>query len=108
MYIVVNAELPPGLQAAQATHAAFQFSAAHSDLTDQWLAHSNFLVVCSVPGETALAELAAQAFKRGIPRIIVREPDVDNAITAIALAPGIASRKLCAALPLALKEHAMT
>jgi hypothetical protein len=34
-----------------------------------------------------------------------REPDIDDALTAIALEPGEASRKLCSSLPLAFKPN---
>lgn len=104
MYIITRDDLSPGLQCAQVAHAAFHFGAAHSQVTDDWLQQSNFLVVCSVPDEVYLADLAGEAFRRGISRIIVREPDVNNEITAIALAPGPWSRRLCASLPLALKH----
>lgn len=73
-----------------------------------WLDDSNFLVVVSVPDEAALAELAAHAVEEGIVRTIVREPDLDNAITAVALQPGSEARRLCAEMPLALRESAMT
>jgi hypothetical protein len=65
-------------------------------------------VIVSVPNEDTLAELATRAVEEGIARTIVREPDLDNSITAVALEPGATSRRLCAELPLALKEHAMT
>ena len=73
-----------------------------------WIRDSNFLVVVAVPDEAALAALAAKAFEKEIARTIVREPDLDNTITAVALAPGAGARRLCAEFPLALREPAMT
>lgn len=73
-----------------------------------WLVQSNFLVVVSVPDEDALLDLITEASRRDITRLAVREPDLNNDATAVALAPGVASQRLCASLPLALKERAMT
>jgi peptidyl-tRNA hydrolase len=73
-----------------------------------WVEDSNFLVVVAVPDELALAELAARAGEEGLAASIVREPDLENTITAVALQPGDEARRLCANFPLALKEPAMT
>lgn len=53
--------------------------------------------------EAGLMELIERATANGIAHSIFREPDIDNQITAIALAPGPKSKKLCSRLPLALK-----
>jgi peptidyl-tRNA hydrolase len=108
LYIAVRADLPPGLQMAQAVHAAFHFYRDHPSVVKPWLLKSNFLVIVSVPNEDALLDLIKEAASRGITRTAVREPDIDDEATAVALAPGAAARKLCANLPLALKEPAMT
>lgn len=89
---------------AQAVHAAFHFSVDHPDLVTDWCSASNFLVVVSVPGEAALVALQDQATAAGIRSTLVREPDVDDQATALALEPGKTARKLCAQLPLALRE----
>lgn len=104
MYIIVRSDLPPGLQAAQAVHAAFAFYHEHPSVVKPWLIQSNFLVIVAVPDEDALLDLITEASKRGIVRTAVREPDCDNEATAVALAPCDESRRLCANLPLALKE----
>lgn len=96
------------MQLAQAVHAAFHFSSDWPAMTRAWLEDSNFLVVVAVPDEDALAELAARAAEEGIIRTLVREPDLDNELTAVALQPGSEARRLCAQLPLALREPAMT
>jgi peptidyl-tRNA hydrolase len=107
LYIAVRADMPPGLQAAQAVHAAFQFSFDWPAMALAWVRDSNFLVVVAVPDETALAERATAAVEEGIARTIVREPDLSNSITAVALQPGSEARRLCAEMPLALKRCAM-
>jgi peptidyl-tRNA hydrolase len=103
LYIAVRQDLSPGLQAAQAVHAAFHFYHDHPDLVRPWLIQSNFLVIVGVPDEDALLDLISEASARGITRTAVREPDLDNEATAVALEPGVAAQKLCATLPLALR-----
>jgi len=107
MYIAVRTDMSPGLQAAQAVHAAFHFSFDWPSMALAWVRDSNFLVVVAVPDEESLADLATQAVEEGIARTIVREPDLDNTITAVALEPGAIARRLCAEMPLALKGRAM-
>jgi hypothetical protein len=68
-----------------------------------WHRHSNFLVVVAVPDETALLTLDSLAWTLTVPHEVVREPDYDNTVTAVALAPVPAARKICAEYPLALK-----
>ncbi|MCV7174889.1 peptidyl-tRNA hydrolase [Mycolicibacterium sphagni] len=90
---------------AQAVHAAFEFSHEHPDVTGNWLRDSKFLVINSVPDEAHLLELVARAAQRGIVHTLWREPDLDNELTSVALHPGVAARKLCANLPLALRQR---
>jgi peptidyl-tRNA hydrolase len=104
MYIAVRADLTPGLQMAQAVHAAFHFADEHPDMVSGWLNASNFLVVVSVPGEAALVALQDQADAAGITSSLVREPDIDDQATALCLEPGPAAKRLCSQLPLALRE----
>lgn len=89
---------------AQAVHAAFHFSVDHPDLVNGWCSASNFLVVVSVPSESALVALQDQADATGIRSTLVREPDIDWQATALALEPGPAAKRLCSQLPLALRE----
>jgi peptidyl-tRNA hydrolase len=109
LYIAVRADLSPGLQTAQAVHAALHFLHDHPSVVRPWLLTSNFLVVVSVPDEAALLDLITDASRCGLLRTAVREPDLDNAATAVAIEPGERARRLCGALPLALRlENAMT
>lgn len=70
-------------------------------MTARWNADSNNVVVVSVPDEEALAAIATRAVEEGIVRTIVREPDLDNSICAVALQPGVDAQKICASMPLA-------
>lgn len=71
-------------------------------ITSDWCSRSNYLVCVAASDEAGLIELAARAGVEGIAMTIVREPDFQNEITAVALEPGDAARRLCANLALAL------
>lgn len=110
MYIAVRADLAPGQQLAQSTHAAFEFAVDFPSLTEVWRRTSNFLVVVRVRDEDVLLELANSAAAFDIKHTVVREPDYCDTVTAVALEPGEKAAKLCAEYPLALKglrERAM-
>lgn len=100
LYIAVSGDLPPGLAAAQAVHAAFLFSQRHADTTTEWFTRSQYLVIVTVPDEVALIRLVSQALDAGIEVATWHEPDMGNQTTAVALAPGDDARRLCAQLPL--------
>jgi hypothetical protein len=97
--------LEPGYQAVQSMHALRQFTAEHPDIDKLWFEKSNYLGLLSVSDEQTLINLIEQAAAHDIRFSIFREPDIDNQITAIALAPGPKSKKLCNRLPLALKDR---
>jgi hypothetical protein len=84
-------------------HALRQFTAEHPEIDKLWFEQSNYLGLLSVSNEKELMSLAEQATAHEIHFSIFREPDIDNEITAIALAPGPKSKKLCSRLPLALR-----
>jgi hypothetical protein len=94
LYVAVRQDLPPGLQAAQAVHAAIGFALAHPALIPETV------ILVGVPGEDALIMLSVAA--RRFTHFLVREPDLGNVVTAIAIEP--AAGRLCAGLPLLLKE----
>lgn len=104
MYIAVRADLSPGLQIAQAVHAAFQFHSEFSSTSLSWQRDSNYLVIVSVPDEPSLMRLASRAVEKELPFTVVREPDLNDQPTALALHPWDTARKLCSNLPLALRE----
>ena len=100
----MRADLPPGLQAAQAVHAAVEFAVSDPSTATRWHRESNFLVIVSVPDEGALTELLLRGVEAGVQVHSVREPDIGDELTAVAFEPGAGARKLCAELPLALRE----
>lgn len=107
LYIAVRADLPAGLQAAQAVHAAFQFCNEYPEATWPWYRQSNYLIIVAVPDVDALVDLARAAGRLEIDHVVVEEPDIETKYTAVALAPVPAARRLCSSLPLALRDHAM-
>ena len=104
LYIVTRRDLQPGLQAAQVAHAAFLFAYEHRALSQQWLKESNFLIILSMESEGALRALGREAELRNLPVSWFTEPDIDDQLTAIAIAPSPMTVELCSGLPLALRE----
>jgi len=96
--------LKPGSILAQAVHAAFLFSQEHPNITADWLTNSNYICILETDNENKLGELLFEAKQQNIPASSFIEPDYNNSLTAIALAPTMASKKLCSSLRLALKE----
>lgn len=74
----MRADLPPGLQAAQAVHAAVEFSVSDPGTAARWHRESNFLVVVSVADEAALSDLLLRADEDGVKAHPVREPDIGD------------------------------
>lgn len=66
-------------------HAAFAFAATHPNLTRAWMAASNVVTVVTVADEVDLWHLLADA--EDVPHAAFREPDLRDALTAIALLP---------------------
>ena len=101
--------MSPGQQLAQAWHAGVDFSVKYPALTQRWHDSSNNVVIVAVPGEAEVMVLESMALTLGLKHHLVREPDLGDQITAIALEPGLLAKRLCANYPLALKkEPAMT
>ncbi|QZE10426.1 peptidyl tRNA hydrolase [Mycobacterium phage ScoobyDoobyDoo] len=105
LYIAVRADLPPGLQTAQACHAAFQFAHEHPEVTRDWIVNSNFIVVVNVDDENQLLELATEAslaHRLAVTKVI--EPDLGDEYTAVAIEPGQTASALCASFQLCLRN----
>ena len=96
LYVVVRADLPPGLQVAQACHALREFVHQYPEVDREWFSRSNNLVVLQVPSLAALEALVLRTEGAVAP---FYEPDLDGAMTAAAFADG---RQL-GSLPLALR-----
>lgn len=103
LYVVVRADLPPGLQAAQAMHAQREFAAEHPEIEARWHRESNTVAILSVPDEDALAYLL-DGLSDALCFTPFREPDLGGSLTAICVEPkgGQALRHL----PLALRGKA--
>jgi hypothetical protein len=76
----------------------------HQQLANHWRNASNYLACLSVDNETELINLIKLAQEKDIVLSIFREPDIEDQITAIALAPCTQSKKICRALTLSLKD----
>lgn len=92
-----------GYQAVQSIHAMRQFSAEHPEVDKEWFDKSNYLGLLAAKDEFELISIIEKAAQNDIKYSIFREPDVGNAITAIALEPGEIAKKICSRLPLALR-----
>lgn len=106
--MVTRSDLSPGQQATQSTHAAFKFAHEHPALMDSWYRESTYLVLLATPDEPSLAEILFTVDFDSLVFSAWREPDMDDALTAIAIAPSPMASKLLANLPLTLREPAMT
>lgn len=94
----------PGAQVAQVLHAQVEFQARHPDLFQAWHEHSNHVCVLSVADLYELEMLLIKAERLNIPLAYFRESDLNDELTAIALAPTEAAKKICSSIPLAFKE----
>lgn len=105
LYVIVREDLNPSYQAVQAGHAAIQFQHDHSDIANRWHRDSNYLVYLSAKDESHLFKLISKADNQDIKYSTFIEPDMGDQVTAIALEPCEAAKKLCSSLPLALKSY---
>jgi len=84
LYIVLAAQLASGLKIAQACHAMRQFVGEHPVLDKFWHQESNNIVCLQIDN---LPELAKQLEEEGLRISRFHEPDMDDALTAIAVEP---------------------
>jgi hypothetical protein len=101
--VVTRRDLPAATQACQATHAVLEFALAHPVAATAWHRSSNVVVLLGVPDEVHLAWLLADARTARYLTIGFHEPDLDGALTAIALEP--AAWRLVSRLPLLLDSR---
>jgi hypothetical protein len=95
LYIVVRADIEPGLQMAQACHAAREFTLQrpNEDVGD------NLVVLHATPERLqALVDAAQDGLCSVVPFF---EPDLDGQLTAAAF--GVGARRILSRLPLALR-----
>jgi len=101
LYVVVRANLPPGVQAVQGLHAFREFGALHPDADKHWFETSNHLALLEVPDEPSLVKLVDRAAREQVRFALFREPDRGMEATAVALEPK--AQRLCRGLRLALR-----
>lgn len=102
LYLVGRADLAPGLRAAQAGHAAFAFALEHPHITKRW--HPNYLILLEVEDHLSLRRFLSHTKLAGLTTSTWHEPDLDDELTAIAIAPSPSSQLLCAGLSLMHKS----
>lgn len=102
LYIITRSDLAPGVRAAQLCHGMRQWSAEKPEADKEWFEKSNTLVLLEVADEAELLKLAERASADGVACVSFREPDMNNALTAIAIC-GEYARKLLSQLPLAFR-----
>lgn len=101
---VTRRDLSNGQQAVQSSHAAINFIFEHSARAGPWFKDSNYLVMLSVENETNLLKLIEKCEAKKLAYTVFQEPDLNNAITAIAIEPSEITQKLVSNLPLLLKN----
>jgi len=84
LYVVLNRVLDAGLKMAQGIHAALLFSHEHPELAHTWYTESNNIVVLQDEDIVSLADMLEE---EGYAVSRFREPDQDDAITAITVEP---------------------
>lgn len=97
LYVLVRGDLPPGLQYAQAVHAAVEFALANPEAVRS----TPNAVVLNVLDEADLLDAASLKPQTGV---LFREPDLDDEATAYAI---IVDDGRFQGLPLAGREFAM-
>lgn len=103
LFVVTRSDLPPNIRSVQLGHGGIRFQHEHPELAHQWFRNSDTLVYLEVPDEGALRALAVRADRAEVARSLVIEPDLDNAVTAVAIGP--AGARLLSSLPLALRPE---
>ena len=96
LYIVVSSALAPGVMLAQACHAAVGFIVGYPDIAREWHGVSNNLVVLVADD---IPSWAAQLHAAALAVTVFHEPDLEDAMTALAVEP--AAGRMLRRLPLA-------
>ena len=105
LIVVTHKDLNPGQQAVQATHASIRFIFEHIEIATEWYNISEYLVELSVNNQEELLELAEKLRWKDIVFSEFREPDLDNAVTAIVMEPTQKARRMVSSIPLMLQEY---
>jgi len=92
---------------AQAFHAGIDFGLKYPGLIESWHLASNNVVIVGVPDEAALLALDSLAYSLNVTHLLITEPDIGDAATAIIFEPSLFAKRMCSEYPLALKEAAV-
>ena len=87
LYLVTRRDLPPGSRATQMAHALREYVEHCPESDRAWYETSKTLVCLEVADEPSLRELIDKALVRDVPVAVFEEPDLGDALTAIALGP---------------------
>lgn len=77
------------------------FCLQNYQLARKWHLTSEYLICLEAKDQEHLNQLVAKAHEKGLQYTVYQEPDLDEAITAIALHPSAEARKFASNLPLA-------
>lgn len=101
LFLVTRSDLRPCQQAVQAAHSLREFVACYGDIDKQWYETSNTLSLKAVKDEQSLKDLLMKARELGLPAAPFTEPDMNDALTAVAFSPECKS--ILSKIPLALQ-----
>ena len=76
----------------------------YSEIDKEWFKNSRYLACLAARDEADLKNLAARCKEQDLSYSVNREPDFDNAITAIAIEPTPWGRRVTSSFPLALRS----
>ncbi len=103
LYIITHSGLSPQYQVPQAVHAAIQFAMDYPEEHGKWFKASNTVVILATQDEQHLHKLTQKLDDYGLKYAKFFEPDIGNALTAIAIVPSPHTKRFCSSLPLAGK-----
>jgi hypothetical protein len=93
LYVVVRSDLEAGLQAAQACHAALEWSKGKPEIPEN-------LVILNAPDERTVRALHGKTESLGA--VLFVEPDLEGQATAFAVSGS--ARPMLSCLPLAMRK----
>jgi hypothetical protein len=103
--VITHAELTTGQQIAQVAHAVAEFALRKQDAFQHWHTTSQFLVALAATNEERLQILHNTLQQKKFQLTEFREPDLNDALTAVALTPHPQLKRMLSDLPLAGKVH---
>jgi peptidyl-tRNA hydrolase len=107
LYLITRRDLRHGSQAAQLVHGMSQFALDYPETFESWQRSSNTVVCLAVEDENELtslyqrAERISEDTECGLPISTFREPDFNEQLTCVVLAPDPYFSKLCEGIRLA-------